>query len=179
MELDYQVKPSLRQRFNWRLIVFIGVFALIFGSFFYVFASSVVTGGISHRNGYAEVDLKAMGQFPFDDTNGLLTDVPKRFRALDGERVLLRGKMWAPYSAGRATRFEFVYDVAKCCFNGPPRVQERVYVNVPQGMSPVEVMGATDLMECTGKLHVRLQRNPEGTVTSVYDMELENIKSAT
>lgn len=179
MELDYQVKPSLRHRFNWRLIAFVGVFALIFGSFFYVFASSVVTGGISHHDGVAEVDLKAMGQFPFDDTNGLLTDVPRRFRELDGQRVLLRGKMWAGNNAGMARRFEFVYDVAKCCFNGPPRVQERVYVNLPQAMPPVEVMGPYDLMECTGKLHVRVQRNAEGTVTSVYDMEMESIRPAT
>lgn len=179
MELDYQVKPSLRQRFNWRLIGFIGVFVLIFGSFFYVFATSVVTGGISRHNGYTEVDLKAMGQFPFDDVNGVLTDVPKRYRELDGQRVLLRGKMWAGNSASMARRFEFVYDVAKCCFNGPPRVQERVYVTVPQAMPPVEVMGATDLMECTGKLHVRLVRNAEGTVTSVYDLDMENLKPST
>src|SRR5947209_1887295 len=82
MELDYQLKPSASQRLkriNWRLVGFIGVFALIFGSFFYVFASSVVTGGITRHSGYAEVDLKSMGQFPFDDVNGKLTDIPKLY----------------------------------------------------------------------------------------------------
>jgi hypothetical protein len=179
MELDYQVKPSASQRLkriNWRLVGFIGVFVLIFGSFFYVFASSVVTGGITHRSGYAEVDLKAMGQFPFDDVNGKFTDVPKLYRELDGQRVVLRGKMWAGNSAGKATQFQLVYDVAKCCFGGPPRVQERVFVRVPEGRPAAELMSPYDLMECTGKLHVRLQRNAEGTVTSLYDMDLESIR---
>jgi len=179
MELDYQVKPSASQRLkrvNWRLVAFVGVFVLIFGSFFYVFASSVVTGGITHHGGYADVDLKAMGQFPFNDTSGQLTDVPKLYRQLDGQRVVLRGKMYAGGSAVKATRFEFVYDVAKCCFGGPPRVQERVFVHLPQGAPAVDVTGPYELMECTGKLHVRLQRNTEGTVVSVYDMDLESIK---
>ena len=179
MELDYQVKPSAGQRLkriNWRLVAFIGVFVLIFGSFFYVFASNVVTGGITRHDGYADVDLKAMGQFPFDEVNGKLTDVPKIYRELDGKRVVLRGKMYAGGAVVRATRFQFVYDVAKCCFGGPPRVQERVFVHLPAGMQPVEVMGPYDLMECTGKLHVRIERNAEGTVTSVYDMDLASIK---
>lgn len=175
MELDYQVKPTLRQRINWRLLMFCGVIGLFFGWVIYTYASSIVTGGIHHHGNYADVDLKALGQFPFDDQNGQLTDVPKIYRELDGQKIVLRGKMWSGDGSAMVNHFQFVYDVAKCCFGGPPRVQERVFVHLPRGMHPVVLMGPYDLMQCTGTLHVRIKRNPVGTVVSVYDMDLEQI----
>jgi hypothetical protein len=178
MELDYSVEPSWLQKWrpalqNWKLFAFIGFFCLLFGCFGYTILSEVLSNGIHSHADYTSVDLKSMGNFPFDEQNGLLTDVPKDFRALDGKRVELKGMMYAGQTASwDVPEFQFVYNIGKCCFNGPPKVQERVFVHIPNGgkarMSNLQV-------QVIGKLHVRLQRNSEGTVVSLYDLELESL----
>ena len=34
-------------------------------------------------------------------------------------------------AAPKVPAFQLVYSIQKCCFGGPPRVQERVFVNAP------------------------------------------------
>jgi hypothetical protein len=63
-----------------------------------------------------------------------------------------------------------VYNIQKCCFGGPPKVQERVFAKVPEKMhmpyrSPVRV---------TGKLQVKAIKGVDGTVAAIYVMEVEN-----
>lgn len=182
MALDYSVEPSLMQRWkpalqNWRLFAFIGFFFVLFGGFGYTILSSVLTHGIHDRGDYIFVELKPMGQFPFNDQSGLLTDVPKDYRALDGKRVELKGKMYDLRSAGpKLAQFQLVYDVTKCCFSGPPQVQERVFVHMPINKS---VQYYDQLVSCVGKLHVRLKRDDQGTVRSVYDLDLERLEPTT
>src|SRR5690349_7064920 len=84
------------QRVNWRLVIFLGVIAAPFLYFFYVLVSQSVTGGITQRGDYAEVDLKALGNFTFDQANGTIGDVPERYRKLDGKKVELKGFMFSP-----------------------------------------------------------------------------------
>ena len=176
MQVEYTVKPGWRHRVNVRLVVFLAAIALPFIAIFYLWASEWASGGIHHHGNVIEVDLKAMGNFPFDDQNGRITDVPRRFRELDGKRVELKGKMYAGFGTTRATAFQFVYDVNKCCFGGPPRVQERVFVHVPPGQKAVPIYGIYDLVDVVGTLHVRPEKSAEGTITSVYDMDLESLK---
>lgn len=181
MELDYAVKPTLKQRLKpilqyWRLGLFVGVFALLFGSFGFTFFSDIVSNGIHKHGSYTEVDLKSMGDFHFDDQAGVVSDVPKAFRNLDGKRVELKGMMWNGMAAGSKVRmFQLVYNIQKCCFNGPPRVQERVFVFVPEGKS-ISMHDA--LVAVVGKLHVQLKKNAEGTVMSVYTLDLEDLQPA-
>ena len=93
-----------------------------------VFARGLYNKGIEWHGDYADVDLKAMGNFPFSPAAGTRDDVPARWRALDGKRVQLEGFMWSPVSAGtRGTEFQFVYNINICCIGGPPQVQERVF----------------------------------------------------
>src|SRR5437868_616797 len=109
-------KPPLSQRVNVKLLVFLAIVTLPFVWFFYLFVSSVWSGGISRHGDYTEVDLKSLGYFPLDQQNGTLDDVPGPFRKLDGQRVVLKGMMFAGQSAGaKLTDFQLVYNIQKCC----------------------------------------------------------------
>lgn len=168
--------PERRPRINVRIIVFIlaisAPFLIIVGSAVW----SSLTGGISDHGDYKEVDLKLLGSFPFNDQTGKLEDVPEKYRGLDGQRVLLRGFMYGAETAGnRGNKFQFVYDVNKCCFNGPPLVQERVFAYAKQ---EVPIYYQDTLAEIVGTLHVRLIRNPvSNKVESVFDMQVESAKA--
>lgn len=181
MALDYSVEPTLLQRWkpalqNWRLVSFIGFFFILFGCFGYTILSDVLTHGIHQHGNYISAELKPLGQFPFDEQNGLLTDVPKDYRALDGKRVELKGMMWQLQSAGpNVAQFQLVYNIQKCCFNGPPLVQERVFVHLPRDK---KIRWYDQLVSCVGTLHVRLKRDDQGTVRSVYDMDLDSLAPA-
>jgi hypothetical protein len=178
MALDYSVEPSLLQRWkpvlqNWRLVAFVGFFFLLFGCFGYTILSEVLTHGIHQHGDYTSVDLKSMGQFPFNEQTGLFTDVPKDYRSLDGKRVELKGMMWSLQSAGpRVSQFQLVYNIQKCCFSGPPQVQERVFVHFHHD-KPIQYYD--QLVTITGVLHVRLKRDDQGVVRSVYDMDMESL----
>jgi len=175
MDVDYAVKPSVGHKLqpvlrNWRLMAFVGFFLVVFGSMGYKIFSEVVNNGIHQRGGVSEVNLKALGQFPFDDQNGKVTDVPKDFRALDGKRVALQGFMVVMNSAGATTSdCQLVWNVQKCCFGGPPLVQERVFLNAPRDRQMSRYDPYT-LVNVTGTLKVKVERNSTGTVTSVYTM---------
>ena len=175
MEVEYAIKPTLGQKLgaavrNWRLLVFVGFFLVIFGSMGYMIISDKINNGIHIRGDVAEVNLKALGQFPFDDQNGRVTDVPKDFRGLDGKRVALRGYMVVMNSAGAdASECQLVWNVQKCCFGGPPLVQERVFLVAPADRKIARYDMYT-LVNVTGTLQVKLERNNTGTVTAVYKM---------
>src|SRR5437588_8636314 len=93
-------KPPLRQRVNVKLIVLLAIVALPFVWFFCFCVSEFTSGGVHARGDYAEVDLKALGHFRFDDREGTVGDVPERFRKLDGKRVAMEGKMFSRDQAG-------------------------------------------------------------------------------
>ena len=175
MDVDYAVKPSMGQKLgstvkNWRLLAFVGFFLVIFGSMGYMILSDKINNGIHVRKGVAEVNLKALGQFPFDDQNGKVTDVPRDFRALDGKKVALQGFMVVMNSAGdSASECQLVWNVQKCCFGGPPLVQERVFLVAP-GDRKMSRYDMYTLVNVTGTLQVKVERNSTGTVTAVYKM---------
>ena len=165
--------PSRKKKLNVRLIVFLAVVIAPFAWFTYVFLNQTLTGGIIHHGTYTSVDLKAMGNFPFDGVNGQLTDIPERYRNLDGKKVELEGFMWAGNSASsEVNRFEFVYNISKCCFNGPPLVQERVFAGVPNNGA---VPYYDSLCRLTGTLHVRVIKDG-GKIQALYLLEVEQIQ---
>lgn len=172
----WEAAPAPESKINVRLIVFLLV---ICTPFVYIIGKSVMhamTGGIVDRGGYKDVDLKALGNFPFDQTEGQVTDIPERYRNLNGQRVRLTGFMYAPENAGaRGDKFQFVYDVNKCCFGGAPQVQERVFAYAKQG-SPLYPY--TVLAEIIGTLHVRIVKDKDtGAITSVFDMDVEQAQA--
>ena len=172
--MDTAIKPSLLERINIRMLIFFGVLAFLIGYPVYLYVDSAVHGGIKNYGSYAEVDLKSMGNFNFDGENGTIDDVPMRWRQLDGKKILLTGEVWAPNEAGdNMHQFELVYSIAKCCFGGPPRVQERVFAIVPKDMTVPNMTNS--FAKVTGILHVKVKKDG-GKVTSVYVMDVDKVE---
>ncbi|MGD1278529.1 MAG: hypothetical protein ABR964_15055 [Tepidisphaeraceae bacterium] len=168
-------RRPLIARFNWRVAVFCSVVGLIFGSLMYLWADEFFSGGIHDRGGFKEVNLKAMSSFDMDQTNATPADIPVKFRALEGQKVLMIGEMYAPQEAGegKLSYFVLVYSKTKCCFNGPPLAQHFVDANVMQGAAvyyydtPVKVWG---------KLHVYIRKDPGGVIKSIYHVDVEKVE---
>jgi hypothetical protein len=156
------------------MVIFIVVIGTVVGWPVYVLISEQVTGGI-HRSGqYYETNLKAMGNFTFDGANGTINDIPEQWRALDGKKLSLVGEIYAPNEAtNELHRFELVYSIAKCCFGGPPKVQERVFCVVPNGKT-AEWQGGGVYYNVKGTLHVNIKKEA-GTVTAVYVLDVESV----
>jgi hypothetical protein len=163
-----------KQGLNYRLLLFIAVVGLPLVGVSWLLVRGLVTKGITWHGDYAEVDLKALGNFPFNASNGTSDDVPARWRALDGKKVELTGFMFSPQSAGgQGTEFQFVYNVSKCCFNGPPLVQERVYAH---SRADMPIYSMYDCAKIVGILHVRVKRLKDGSIHSVFDMDVQHVE---
>src|SRR5215472_6448799 len=98
--MDTAVKLPLSERINFRVIIFAAVVLFLLGWPVYTFLSESLTGGIHDRGTYKEVDLKAMGNFVFDENTGTVNDVPATYRKLDGQKVLLQGEIYDLQEAG-------------------------------------------------------------------------------
>jgi hypothetical protein len=172
-------KPPLSERINVRMIIFAVVVLFLLGWPIYIFVNASITHGIYNHGSYKEVDLKAMGNFEFDPIGGSLKDVPPQYRALDGQKVQLEGEIYDPNEAGDITHWQLVYSIQRCCFNGPPRVQERVFCSAKRkGQSFPRGDG---YHRVTGTLHVAIkqQKNPDGTlgpVQEVYHLDAEKVE---
>ncbi|MDB5357104.1 MAG: hypothetical protein JWN24_3557 [Phycisphaerales bacterium] len=121
---------------------------------------------------YQYVDLTPMGSFQFSPTSGTLNDVPARYRALDGRRVRIVGFMYDSSSTGKSTRFQLTARPPQES-HGPPRVQDRVFANMPPGKTADFVDG---LAEVTGTLHVKVKYDSIGEeVASLYELDVDQI----
>ena len=168
--------PTPRPRgrgINYRLILFLAIVSLPFFWVLYAFVNEAVHGGVEDHGSYVKVDLKAMGNFPFDPITGTYKDLPKRFLALDGRLVELEGQMYCgDSSADKVQEFQLVYDIAKCCFQGPPRVQERVFAKTQPGKFVNRYGGE---VRVTGVLHVNIQKPDGGAATTVYTLDVKKV----
>jgi hypothetical protein len=176
MNTDTDVKLSLSQRINWRMLIFFGVMALLIGYPLYVFVSEAVSGGVHDRGSYLEVDLKAMSNFEMDQENATLADIPEQWRKLEGKRIQLEGEMWQPTDAGgKVGSFQLCYSIAKCCFSGPPKVQHFVNGTVVKGK---RLYAYPNLVRVIGTLHINVKRNAE-KIESVYQLDVESVEPVT
>ena len=66
MQVEYAVQPRLSQRLNWRLIIFLACISIPFLWFFGTFMNQLVNGGVEKHGESVFVDLKALGNFPYD-----------------------------------------------------------------------------------------------------------------
>ena len=164
----------LSQRINVRMVVFAAVVLAILAFPIYWYLSVSLTGGIRDAgNGYKEVELKAMSDFPFDQKYGTIEDVPPIYRALDGQKVILTGEMAPMQSAApEIDSFSLVYSIAKCCYSGEPQVQHFIHSTV-QGGKKVPYYGG--LVKVFGTLHVKVKKT-EGKVESVYQFDVEDVE---
>ena len=165
---------SVLSRINMRMVILAVVVLLVLGWPVMIGLQQYWTGGIVARGDYLEVNLKAMGDFSFSEIEGTVADVPKKYAELDGKKLLLVGQMYADQSSAPSVdRFQLVYSIQNCCFNGPPKVQERVFAQVPPRGRKVPVFGG--LTKVYGTLHVRAVRE-NGRVVSLYDLDVEKVE---
>ncbi len=175
--MDTTLKVPLSERINLRMVVFAGLLLLLIGYPVYLYLDTVISGGIKQRGDLVEVDLKAMSSFPFDKTMGTLQDIPPKWRALDGKRVMLVGEMWSPQDASpELGSFELVYSIQQCCFSGEPQIQHFIQSRVINGAKVPNLSGA-GLIRVIGTLHVDVKKE-NGQVTSVYQLDVEKIERA-
>ena len=179
--LDYsppKTKPAARplsERLNLRLWIFLAIVAVPFGwAMWMVFGQDVIT---KHGDYYA-VDLKGMGNFPFDARRDDERVIPKDVRALDGKKVRFEGEMYAPSEASQYVHdFQLVYSIVACCMGGPPKVQERVFAFVPESKRIGNYSGQQ--VTCTGTLHVKVVKDNTGETVSVFTMDVDDVKPRT
>lgn len=172
--MDAAVKVPLSERINLRIIAFAAIFLVLIGTPVYWFVEEIVTGGIIDRGEYKEVNLQAMSLFPFDQENGKLEDIPEKWRQLDGQKVLLRGEMWAPNSSSPdLRRFDLVYSISKCCNTSAPQVQHFVKSTVTGNRT---VPYYSQQVEVLGTLHVGVKKNDAGGIESVYRLDVDSVK---
>jgi len=183
MTVEYQnpmhAEPRipLRERINVRLIIFFGVIGLIIGYPVFWYVREQVTGGITDAGGgYLEVNLKSMSTFTFDQQNGKLEEIPKRWRELDGKKVVLRGELWSPTGAAdEVDRFALVYSIAKCCVQGTSLVQHLVH-SKPMPGKRIEYFEGQ--VEARGVLHIDIKKDSAGGIASIYQFDVESLKPA-
>ena len=64
--------------------------------------------------------------------------------------------------------------MTKCCFGGPPRVQERVFAVVPgQGLLDP---GMYTMIQLSGILHVAVVKDDAGKASSVFTLTVNGAK---
>jgi hypothetical protein len=155
------------------MLALIGTAIFLFGYPTWEYVDSLVTGGITMRDGLLVVDLKALSSFEMDQDNGTNEDIPLRYRKLDGKRVLLVGQMYNPYGANdKVQAFTLVYSISNCCFNGPPKVQHFIQATVPSGKAVDDL--SNDFVDVVGTLHVGVE-SEAGHVQSVYRIDVEKV----
>jgi hypothetical protein len=168
--------PAQRRGISLRLALLLGLVAAPFVYFGYVIVDQAMNKGVVNRGSYYDVDLKSLGYFPFDADKDGIDDIPQRWRGLDGKRVALVGEMWTGgSSAPKVSAFELVYSIQKCCFGGPPKVQERVFAKVPNGGT---VPYHWQAVRVVGTLHVGVKRDETGQIISVYEMDVDSVDPA-
>src|SRR4051794_8010963 len=164
-------------RITPQMIVFGLLVVGIIGGLVYIYLDSALSGGIKDiGNGFKQVDLKAMSLFSFDQENGTIDTIPKKWRDLDGQKVVLYGEIWQPLTAGdgRLGGFDLCYSIAKCCFTGPPQVQHFVKCRVVPDRVAYPY---PNLVKVTGTLRVKVVRDNEaGKVGQVYGMDVEAVE---
>jgi hypothetical protein len=172
-------RPPIWRRINLRMILFVAVAVGIVAYPVYVFLDNYLTGGIKNvGNGYKEVDIKAMSMFAFDPGTSSIDDIPKKWRDLDGQKVILYGEQWNAFNAGAGNPgvrgFELCYSIAKCCFGGPPKIQHFVHcTTLPK--HTVDYFGGA-MVKAVGTLHVHVERDPgSGFITGIYFMDVESV----
>ena len=173
--LDYSTaRPATRplgERVNLRLIGFLVLVSLPFLWCLWLILDQRM---IVDRGDYYEVDLKAMGNFPFNAETDTIDAVPPEVRELDGKKVMFQGEMFSQQATSTVDTFELVYSIVDCCLGGPPKVQERVFAFAPEG-KPVRNYSGRQVT-CVGTLHVGVEKI-EGKTVSVFTMDLDEVEA--
>jgi hypothetical protein len=124
-----------------------------------------------------EVNLKDMSLFDFDQNNGTLNDIPRRFRELDGKRVTFACEMWDPKTKADATLASFwaVYSLNDWSFRGARHAQDFWQCTPADGVQ-IRLLKTAAIV--TGTLHVRILK-ANGFIQSIYQVDVGDARPYT
>ena len=122
------------------------------------------------------IDVRTLGRFPLDESDGTIADVPASLKALDGQLLTVVGYSYIwPGNAGGHFQIVSSYRHSD---HSPPRVQERVFATVVPGPAGAAAFaGATTggmytLTNLHGVFHVRVVHEA-GRIVSVFTMDVD------
>lgn len=125
---------------------------------------------IETENGALKIDFDFLGGFDYEKDG----TVPEAVKELDGKKVKITGFMLpVDFESGAVDRFMLMNFRVGCCFDVMPRVNEFVYVEMPEGISTKYL---TDIpLAVTGRLEV-VNGNIVG---GIYTMTADRVETAT
>jgi hypothetical protein len=162
---------------NARMVVFCAIVLLLIAWPFYSYLTARMNHGIRDRGDYKEVDLAQLGDFEFDQGTGTIANVPARFRALDGQKVLIRGKVFNPQpSEDGMVSFQIVS--ANADNRRPPHVQERVFGTVPASQFKQDL--SANSYKALGTMHIVLKQGRYGEgetgVVEIFHIQAQSVQ---
>lgn len=179
--METAVRLSWWERINFRILLFAAAVLLPIGAIVYIYADTLISHGVWEKNDsrygkYLLVDLKSMSDFELDAGSASSDAIPKRYRELDGQRVMLKGEMVASKTlVGAQSDFDLCYSIQKCCFSGSPKIQHFVKCQVVPGREK-RAQYQVGIVSVVGKLKVGVVRDAEGRIESVYRLEVESVE---
>jgi hypothetical protein len=120
----------------------------------------------------AEISIAELSDFDFDQTQGAASDIPEKFRMLDGKRVTLVGNMWSPcYRDDGVDRF-ILCNIHRS-EHKPPVAQEFV---------PCRMKSPTQCFEgqvsASGTLHIKIVHDTAtAAIRSVFSLDVDDLKT--
>ncbi|MCZ7646698.1 MAG: DUF3299 domain-containing protein [Planctomycetota bacterium] len=139
-------------------------------------------------DGHKAVTFDELAGFLYEDPNlssGLLSatdfgdkktaQIPATILELNGKRVVVQGFMYPiKVEKGAVVAFWLLRNQTLCCFGQFPRLNELVFVTLPEGKSTQWLND--QVVTVWGRLEVGEQKNKDGYVTSIYRMAAEKVE---
>lgn len=113
------------------------------------------------------IDIDFLGQWQFEPKE---QPFPPEVLAVSGKTVVIRGFMMPDVEYLGMRQFHLVRSLWGCCFGAPPRINEIVRVEVPEGMDYT-----FNTLEITGIFHTEYTIT-NGLVQDLYKIEAQEIR---
>jgi hypothetical protein len=119
----------------------------------------------------AQLSVQEISDFDFDQMTGTAEDVPARSRNLDGKRIVLVGRMWAPHASnGRIDSFQLA--PSHLSEFKPPLAQEFIACRVD---TPVFYFDGD--VRAAGTVHIKVVHDEyTGMIRSVFLLDVDQVK---
>jgi hypothetical protein len=140
---------------------------------------TVLVWGHTNVAPYMPVDIQALGNINLDQRDAKLSDVPQRFRDLEGQRVKLEGGMWAPTARQLGVgvgSFQLISPSFMHDHHRAPLAQWFISAAVKPGAT---IYYSDQPVEVYGVFHVHLVRDDTGMLKSVYSIDVDNVAPPT
>ena len=125
---------------------------------------------------YITVDFAQMSDFPLDQRDGTVADIPASCRALDGKRVKMSGLLAVTIDTTDPSHPSALLTTYAHLRNEhePPKVQWILHARAKAGMMTELTDG--DLLTVAGTLHVVPEHDSNGILTSVFMIDIDRLE---